>query len=369
MRIVLDLRIYGPKFGGLGRYNQKLLEHIINNDSQNHYIILLKEKASDFPELPNNFEVKICDCHWYSVKEQIVLPHLLKKLAPDLVHFPHFNVPIFYRGKFIVTVHDLIMTKFPSIRTSSLNRVFFLCKRLAYQITIRRAIKKARIVIAVSEFTAGDIKKYFKLNYFDAEKIKVIYEGLSLPNTENTDTLSLPAKFLLYVGNAYPHKNLEFLIQGFAEFNKKHPEFNLILIGNKNYFYQRLEKYTETNFANLKNKIIFTGFVHDKKLADYYRQATLYIFPSLYEGFGLPPLEAMTFNLPVLSSNTSCLPEILGDAALYFDPKNLDYFLTQLEKMMSSHDLRQSLRHKGNLQIQKYSWDKMAKQILEIYQK
>lgn len=365
MKIVLDLRIYGPAYGGLGRYNQKLLENLIELDQDNQYIILVKEKLNI--KLPVNFKVKVCNCHWYGLKEQIVLPLVLKKLKPDLVHFPHFNVPIFYRGKFIVTIHDLIMTRFPSRRASTLNRFLFYFKYWLYRRVINYAIKKAVKIIAVSKFTAQDIKEYFKLNDHQFQKIAVVYEGLTIPQDIKREDVGLPSKFLLYVGNAYPHKNLEFLITAFKEFLNKHSGYYLIIVGPKSYFYNQLREFKNKIMIHQKDRVIMPGFVPDDQLVDYYQAATVYVFPSLYEGFGLPPLEAMSYNLPVVSSYASSLPEILGQAALFFDPTNQSDFLEKLEQIIDNQELREKLKIKGQEQIKEYSWDKMAKEILEIY--
>ncbi|MFA6466443.1 MAG: glycosyltransferase family 1 protein [Patescibacteria group bacterium] len=361
MRIVIDFRIFSTKAGGLGRYNQEFLNELKKLDQSNEYILLFKENPKI--DLPANFKIQICDCHWYGLKEQIVLPWLLYKLKADLVHFPHFNVPIFYFGKFVVTIHDLIMTKFPSRKASTLNIFLFRIKYYFYQLVIRQAVKKSKIIIAVSKFTANDIREYFKLTDKEAQKIKVVYEGLSTYIDSSKKALKLPQNYFLYVGNAYPHKNLEFLIKVFKEFWQKHPEYYLILVGHKNYFYEKLAK--NVDCPNL----IFTGHAEDDELASYYKNAKAYIFPSLYEGFGLPPLEAMSYGLPVLSSTSSSLPEILGHSALYFDPQDRDDLKKKMSDIVSDEALRDNLIKAGYRQIDKYSWSKMAEEILDIYKK
>lgn len=359
MKIAIDLRIFGTKPGGLGRYNQKFLENLIKTDTKNDYFLIFKEKPGFV--LPANFKVIICNCHWYGLKEQFLIPYILYKLKPDLVHFTHFNVPIFYYGRFVVTIHDLIMTKFPSQRSTTLNRYLFKVKYWLYNQVIKQAIKKAEKVIAVSQYTAADIKKYFSLSDKESKKIQVVYEGVSNEATIKNNSLNLPKNFFLYVGNAYPHKNLDFLVKTFQEFIKKYPEYHLVLVGNKNYFYTRLEE--ETKHTN----VIFAGHLSDEDLASYYKAARAYIFPSLYEGFGLPPLEAMVHGLPVLSSNASCLPEILEDSVLYFNPNDQEDLLSKINSIVSDQLLRDLLIAKGYKQIEKYSWKKMTNEILAIY--
>ncbi|MFA6307685.1 MAG: glycosyltransferase family 1 protein [Patescibacteria group bacterium] len=359
MKIVIDFRIFGTKPGGLGRYNQEFLNNLKKLDQENHYILIFTEDPNI--SLPANFEIKICDCHWYGLKEQLVLPWLLYKLKPDLVHFTHFNVPIFYYGNFVVTIHDLIMTKFPTQKSSTLSPILFKIKYWFYQQVIRNAIKNSKKIIAVSKFTAKDIKEYFELTDDEAKKINVIYEGVSKYNSSQKTPFQLPQNYFLYVGNAYPHKNLEFLMHTFNEFWQKHPEYYLILVGQKNYFYQRLAK-------NIKySNVIFAGYIADDKLPNYYKNAKAYIFPSLYEGFGLPPLEAMSYGLPVLSSNTTSLPEILGHSVLYFDPQDKDDLKNKMFEIVNNTDLRNTLIRAGYKQIEKYSWHQMTKAILEIY--
>ncbi|RJQ34996.1 glycosyltransferase family 1 protein [Candidatus Parcubacteria bacterium] len=360
MKIVIDLRIFSTKAGGIGRYNQKFLEELVKIDHKNKYILLFKEDPNI--KLPDNFSIQICDCAWYSFKEQFVVPYMLYQINPDLVYFPHFNVPILYSGKFVVTIHDLIMTKFPSKRSTTHSKFFFKVKYWFYNQVIRHAVFNAEKIIAVSKFTADDIKKYFNLGEEEAKKIQVVYEGVIEPKPSQSQNLYLPENYFLYVGNAYPHKNLEFLMATFGDFIKKYPDYHLVLVGEKNYFYKRLEK------ENITKNIIFTGHLSDNKLAGYYKNALAYIFPSLYEGFGLPPLEAMTYAVPVLSSNESCLPEILEDSVLYFNPKDKNDLLAKMEDIIKQPELRDKLIKSGQEQIKKYSWEKMARNIWEIFE-
>ncbi len=366
MKIVLDFRIFGPRRGGLGRYNQKLLEYLTKLDSSNEYVVLLYEQELAL-DLPKNFSVKVVKYRWYTLAEQLFLPVILYRLKADLVHFPHFNVPILYRGKYIITIHDLIMSRFPSIRTSTLNRALFLIKRIAYYLTIKNAIHKATKIIAVSEFTKQDIVKYFKLKQERAQAITVIYEGVAASAMGKSIEVKLPEKFFLYVGVAYPHKNLQFLVDSFATFIGAYPDYYLILIGSRNYFYNQLENYISTKHASLKSKIIYKGFVPDEELGSYFEKAQAFIFPSLYEGFGLPPLEAMQLGTAVVSSRSSCLPEILQDAALFFDPTNKQDLVNKLEIIVKNQELKNKLISRGQDLVKKYSWEEMVKNIIKIY--
>jgi len=285
-----------------------------------------------------------------------------------LVHFPHFNVPIFYRKKFIVTIHDLILLHFPTIRGTTLNPVFYWLKFLAYKITIGNAVKKAKKIIAVSNFTRSDILTNYSVS---ADKVAVTYEAgsetenYSQENVGKIDKYGIMKPYLLYVGNAYPHKNLEKLVKSWQIFDEKQKgKIKLVLVGKKDYFYNRLREIVEEN--KIRN-IIFAGFVLDDDLDAVYKNAIAYIFPSLYEGFGLPPLEAMKNGLPVISSNHKCLREIMGDSAYYFDAQKKEDIVRAIEKIISDENLRQKLTKKGFSQIAKYSWKKMAKETLKIY--
>jgi len=366
MKIAIDLRMYGPSFG-LGRYNQRLLENLVKIGDDNQYILIFNDIPQNLPMLPDNFHIKSVSCKWYSISEQIILPMILYKLKADLVHFPHFNVPIFYKGKFIVTIHDLIMTRFPSRKASTLSALFFDIKYWFYDVVINHAIRKSHKIIAVSQFTANDIIDYFKLSKEATSKITVIHEGVSTRQVTKVEDIEVPDKFFLYVGNAYPHKNLEFLINTFKHWIEKNPDYYLILVGKTDYFYERLYDFCQDKMAAQRDRVIFTDFVVDEKLVSYYQKASAYVFPSKYEGFGLPALEAMHQALPVLSSSAASLPEVLGSAALYFDPQNQADLLNKMEQITSDVQLKSQLIALGKKQIDKYSWERMTMEIISLY--
>jgi glycosyltransferase involved in cell wall biosynthesis len=372
MRIAIDARFLGSGTG-IGRYVEQLvlnLEKIVEDldrsreDLENQYFILInKENEDKYQPIKSNFKKVIVNIPWYGWEEQIKLPQVLKKIKPDLVHFPHFNVPFFYNQAFIVSIHDLILTKYPSRRATTLGPLKYFWKNLFYRLVIRHAIHKSRAVITMAEFTKKEIVEKFKIQN---SKIKIIYEGVTKLRENNNEVdlkkYGINKDFVLYVGNAYPHKNLEFLVQAWKNLKE---DYQLVLVGQPDYFYQRLEKMILD--LNLKDKVILTGYLSDQELAGLYQQAQAYVFPSLCEGFGLPPLEAMQFNLPVLVSNTSCLPEILKDSALYFCPQNQDDFKEKLNLILSDLELRKKLIRSSQKLLLKYNWQKMAQQTKDIY--
>lgn len=372
--IGIDARFYGPVGKGLGRYTQEIVDFLSKNDTGHNYVIFLgKQNFADF--VVDNQRVKkvLADVRWYGLAEQMVMPRLIRQHQIDLMHFPHFNVPIFCPCDFVVTIHDLILTKYPTIRATTLNPFIYQLKNLAYRIIIHRAVVKAKKLITVSEFTKKDIIDNFKIK---PQRIIVTYEGVaklsnnsSRTNIEVSQIISkfeITKKYLLYVGNAYPHKNLVRLLSVARPILKKH-DLQLALVGKIDYFYQRLVE-TVNNWPKAEQgNVIFTGFVNDEELEMLYQQALLYIFPSLYEGFGLPPLEAMARSCPVLSSNRSSMPEILGKSACYFDPEDEKDMTGQLEKMITSANLRETMTNLGLKQVKMYNWENCATETLAVY--
>lgn len=370
MRIGIDARFYGPIGKGLGRYTQKLIENLENIDHENQYVIFLRqENRDDYKPHNPNFQKVIADYRWYSLREQLAMPLKIRESKLDLMHFPHFNVPVFYFGKFVVTIHDLILTQYPTVRASTLGPILYKFKHWAYHLVIASAVQRAKLIITVSNYTQSQIIKHFKI---DQNKIKVIYEGLdpivkqeSLLQKSILEKYQVKKPYLLYVGNAYPHKNLETLLKAFKKFMQKNPNYFLVLVGKEDYFFALLKKQTKN--LGIEKNVIFSGFVTDLDLPCLYQNASLYIFPSFCEGFGLPPLEAMSYGVPVISSNASSLPEILGEAAHYFDPHNEDELVKAIEKLISDDHLKNSLIAKGFERVKNFNWQKLAKATLSLY--
>ncbi len=371
MKIGIDARLYGTKHAGIGRYVYELVNKLQSIDRENEYVIFLQ--ADNFAECRitnKNFHKVLADFKTYSLGEQILFPFIIAKQRLDFMHFPHFNVPFFYRGKYLVTIHDLIISHHPSSRATTLPPWLYKLKLLLYNLVVKSAAKRASRIIAVSEFTKTDI---IKLLGIDEKKISVVYEGFDLPPGTDSECQKLLERqgigdeFLLYVGSAYPHKNLEKLIQAFEIIHSEAPSLQLVLVGKLNFFYQRLKQYVLDNHPEIKHQIIFTGYLSDEDLSGLYQRAKLYVFPSLIEGFGLPPLEAQAHNLPVVSSDASCLPEVLGDSAIYFKPDNINDMAEKISFGLNDAALRSRLAVAGKRNIQRFSWKKMAEEILDIY--
>jgi glycosyltransferase involved in cell wall biosynthesis len=381
MRIGIDARFFGPIGKGLGRYTQKLIEKLEKISAQGgsasggdfeceFFIFLGKENFEEYQVKNPRFKKVLANYRWYSFSEQLFFPLLLRKYDLDLMHFPHFNVPLAYGKKFIVTIHDLILIHFPTVKNTTLNPLFYWLKFLAYRLIISSAIRRSEKIITVSQFTKKDIlKNYAKV---PENKIKVTHEACEdfciLSPNKDEEILArygIIKPYLIYVGNAYPHKNLEKLIEAFLSLSAKYPALSLVLVGKEDYFYLRLKKLVERKKVQ---KIIFAGYVPDYELDTLQHNAEAYVFPSLYEGFGLPPLEAMSKGTPVISCGHACMREILEDSAYYFDGNDTQAIATAIEKIVTDDGLRNKLIASGYEQIKKYSWKKMAMETLEIYE-
>ena len=370
MRIGIDARFYGSVGKGLGRYTSELIRHLEQVDTENDYVIFLRRSNfnSYVPKNPR-FTKALAEFPWYTWREQVLYPFFLRKHRLDLMHFPHFNVPLFYGRPFVVTVHDLILLSHPTTRASTLGPLIFRVKFLLYLLVIRRAISEAAAVLTVSHWTKKEIIERFP--FAKQKDIVVTYEACAPSLKAGEDMLPARDKrlpFILYVGNAYPHKNLDRLLEAFARFrNDGRAEWRLVLVGTEDYFYARLKR--EAAEKHLDGNVTFFGHATDEQLADLYRTASFYAFPSLCEGFGLPPLEAMCHGLPVASSDATCLPEVLGDAARYFDPVSVVDMAAAFGALAGDPDLRHGLAAKGLAHAKKFDWKACAVATKAVYMK
>jgi len=370
MKIIIDARMYGLEHAGIGRYLVNLINQIEKEDKENKYLILLRKKY--FHELnfkKKNFQKVLADYSHYSFQEQILLPIQLIKLKPDLVHFPHFNVPLFYFGKYVVTIHDLIKHESRGMATTTRFSLFYWLKYMVYLSVVWLAVKRAVKIITPSKFWQEELVKRYNL---PKNKIVVTYEGVDeklLQSKTSLDSKNVLAKykikipFVVYTGSLYPHKNVERLVMAVKKINQ---DLKLVIVCVRNIFYDRfLEKIKKLQAEKFVNLV---GFVPDEDLAALYNQAEAFVFPSFWEGFGLPGLEAMALGLPVISSNSSCLPEVYGEAALYFDPLKMEELSEKIKLLRNNKQLREKLIASGFNQVKKYSWTKMARETLKVYE-
>ncbi|KKW31871.1 MAG: Glycosyl transferase, group 1 [Candidatus Uhrbacteria bacterium GW2011_GWA2_52_8d] len=368
MHIGIDARFYGPFGKGLGRYVQKLIEHLERIPADHRFTIFLRKENWDvYTPHDERFVKCLADFPWYSVREQTHFPRLLRAQQCDRVHFPHYNVPVLYRRPFLVTIHDLIVSRYPTVRASTLNPIVYRAKHLAYQFVIRSAIQRARAILTVSEYSKRILQETYRIS---SDRITVTYEAAEpltreIPKMLDNRFRSL-APYLLYVGNAYPHKNLDGLVRAFALLRTKTAQpIRLVLVGKIDYFYERVRALV--NDLSLSDVVIFPGYVTDEELASLYRYALLYVFPSFEEGFGLPPLEAMQAGVPVASSDRSCLPEVLGDAAAYFDPGSPETIAHALHEVLTNDARRADLLQRGYKRVARFRWDDLARKTLAVY--
>jgi glycosyltransferase involved in cell wall biosynthesis len=242
-------------------------------------------------------------------------------------------------------------------------------KRLGYQWVISTAVKRSRKVITISDYVKNELVKFFHLS---ESKVAVTYEAADAFQGATADPDAVLAQYqikspyMLYVGNAYPHKNLEMLISALKDLRQSHADMKLVLVGKMDYFYLRLKKLSDE--LGLSDAVIYPGFVSDAHLPALYQKALLYVFPSLSEGFGLPPLEAMQYGLPVAAADSSCLPEILGNGVAYFNPNDKHDIVKVLADLIDQPAKREQLRQLGHQRVQQFSWETMARQTVDLYQ-
>ncbi len=361
MKIGIDARMLGQGFG-LARYIQQLVLNLENADDGNQYVLFMRKSNWDeyVPKNPNFIKV-LADIPWYSFEEQVRLVKTIKQEKVDLMHFPHWNVPLMYGDPFVVTIHDLTMFKYPRPEATTLGPVKFWIKDKIHRLVVKRAMKRAVHVITTTEFTKQDVHNTLGVSL---DKMTVIYQAPCVQEGGgNLDKPGVKRPYVMYVGAAYPHKNLEGLLKAWKIFKESDwLDHKLILVGKKDYFYQKL-----LDADLFSDSVVYTDFVPDNELVELYKYASLYVFPSLYEGFGLPPLEAMQYGVPVVSSSASCLPEVLGEAALYFDPENYEQMAEMIKIGVGNEEVRHQLMENAKDNLNRFSKKSFVEKTLSIY--
>lgn len=365
-KIGIDARLWNET--GVGRYIRNLVSELQKIDKVNEYVLFVLGK--DIQEIQisifnSQFSIIQVDILWHGLKEQIEFPKIIEKENLDLMHFPYFSVPIRYKGKYVLTIHDLILHHFSTGKASTRSTVVYYLKHIGYKFVISLAARNAEKIITVSNSTKKEIEDHLDIS---PDKIAVTYEGVDkkISNIKNQIS-NIKDPYFLYVGNAYPHKDLECLIQAFSNTKYKISNIKLILVGKDDYFYQRLEE--KVKAMGLNDFVIFKHNISDEELSSYYSYAKALVIPSLMEGFGLPLLEAMSKKCLVVASDIPSFREVGEDIPLYFQPANVNDLASVLESIAKGRiaDAKER-KEKGLFQAKKFSWKKMAQQTLQVYQ-
>lgn len=361
IRIGIDCRMYSKKFTGIGRYINQLILNLSEIDKTNQYILFLNK--DDFQELKapaKNFTKVLVDAPHYSLKEQTKFLLALYKQKLDVMHFTNFNQPLLYFKKQITTIHDLTLHFYPGRKFKS--PIY----RFAYKLIMHISISKSKEIISISENTKKDLIKFYP---HSKKKISVIHNGIDTTFIDNTHKpKKSEPEYILYTGNWREHKNLPNLIKALHLLKTKYNfQGTLILTGNPNPLYpEPLELIKQHNLKEIVEQV---GLVSEKALKKLYQNATLYVLPSLYEGFGLPILESFASHTPVACSHIACLPEIAKDAAIYFDPNSPKDIADKLNKLLTDKTLQQDLIKKGKVRLKDFSFLKMTKETHKLYLK
>lgn len=371
MRIAIDATLLRKENTGTGFYIINLINGLLklNDDNNQYYIFIDEDLAAQYFDFNRNKNFYILDKKFKNRIQRVLwqfffLPFELRKKNIEVLHSPNYITPLIKLGfKIIVTVHDLTFFIFPE--------KFTIIKRLFFKFFVPWFIKKADKIIAVSNNTKKDILRYFKIR---EEKIAVTFESIPeyyrrdiLPGNEMLEKYGISRKYFLFVGMIEPRKNILTILKAYKKIEND-LEADLVIVGKKGWYFKEIEEYFESlKKEGLKNNIIFTGYVSEPELKYFYKNALIFIYPSIYEGFGLPPLQSMACGVPVITSNTSSLPEVVGDAAIKVDPSDIDGLAETIKKLYFDPSKRNEMVEKGILQAKKFSLEKFALKTLEAY--
>jgi glycosyltransferase involved in cell wall biosynthesis len=365
VRIGIDARRLHDYFG-IGTYIRNLLRQLARLDRDSEFVVLCRPGDRDaLASLGSNFRTVPEEAEPYSMAEQITVPLALRRERVTLFHAPHYVLPPLVQCRSVVTIHDCLHLMFPQYLPNRLAPVY---ARASLTLAARRATR----VLTVSESSKRDILRFVDV---PAEKIDVIYNAYDErfgvePREEAVarvrERYQLEGEFVLYAGNVKPHKNLVRLIEAFDIVRRGGLDhLKLILIGDEISRYTALRRAVHVH--QLHKYVRFLGYQPEDTLAIMYRLASVFVFPSLYEGFGLPPLEAMASGTPVVVSNASSLPEVVGDAALLVEPRDPQSIAEGIRRVLCDQQLRFDLRAKGLARASQFSWETSVRRIREVY--
>ncbi|HRY91189.1 MAG TPA: glycosyltransferase family 1 protein [Candidatus Gracilibacteria bacterium] len=368
MKIAIDIREAGKGKAGKGWYTFNLVEEIIAQGKEDEFILYTQgdEKSATFFEKHKNCQIKVVSST--GLKWHLEVLKDLKKLNPDLFFAPtSYIIPALApkRLKTVITIHDLVAYLFPKSHA--------LKATLIERITLHRALKKASAIFVVSENTKKDLLKRFR---YPETKIYLTYcaaaSAYSQKQTpdqleETRKKLELPSNFVLAVGTLEPRKNFATLIKSFVIIKRKNPDYKLVIVGKKGWNWGEIDQAVKE--YGLEGEVIFTGYLEDSELHRVYGLAKVFVFPSIYEGFGIPPIEAMASGCPVVSSNAASLPEVVGESGLLVDPHNALKIADAVCSLISNDSLRNMFIERGYEQSKKFNWKKSAETALEVFHK
>lgn len=364
MRIGINGRFLVAKRTGVQRAAYNLLRTLIRLDRENEYYIFTGEQQISNPDwrFANVHVVTSPIREGESFKnhfwEQFTLPKLAKKYKVDLLHSPANMAPLFFKGKSVVHIHDLCFVVNPQWYSFSFHTL--------YNFVIPRLARRATRVITNSNNSRNDLLQFCDV---PAESVSLIYWAVDDMFTQHQSKRSPVAiehnDYILYVGSLEPRKNIRSLVEAYEKLRERQPALKtkLVLIGGESPLFGEVR----LNAKNYKDDVIFKGFVRDEELVEYYRSARIVVYPSLYEGFGLPPLEAMASGTPVVTSNTSSIPEVVGTAALMVNPYDTEQLASTMELVLSDENLRQTMIREGLKQVKKFNWYRVARNTLAVY--
>lgn len=360
MKIAYDHQIFGwQKYGGISRYFYELAQNISSIDDVNVKVISplfineylakgnVKVDGVHVPQLRKTSRI-------YRIMNQLITPWSLSHFRPDVIHETYYAVNSIAKknAKIVITVHDMIHELFPNSFSSRDTTSY---EKFA-------AVNRADHVICISENTRNDLIRLFNIA---PDKTSVVHHGFELL-AQPSNNIPIKNPYILYVGSRGGYKNFSMLLRAYSQSPHIHNNFELVTFGGGHFTLQEQTLIHQLGSGKLRIRYL-TG--NDQLLADLYASATAFVYPSLYEGFGIPPLEAMSCNCPVICSNTSSIPEVAGSAAEYFDPSQLDSLLNALTNVLFDTSYRESLIAKGQQHTSYFSWKKCAQKTLSIYQK